>query len=191
MLKKIMMASLAVGALAFNAPGALADDPPEFGCNFRSVHQEDATGQNFEGAAWGYVVHAEGGNVSIRCEIRVNGSPASTTPTGTGTDGAATTSGRVTFQAGDTDIVTLVAYYTTEHGSGSRVYPTAVTQVPPQEVIDLINDVVIEYVDPALCDILKLLAGTYGPVFINEQGDVYVNGAPEWDCPPYDIWPPA
>ncbi len=187
MLKKIAMASVAVGALALNAPAALADEP-QFGCNFRSVHQEDATGQNFEGAAAGYVVHT--GPVTIRCEVRVNGAPASSTDTGSGS-GAATIAGRITFAAGDTDVVTFHAIATTEHGEHVKDYATTLIQVPPQEVIDLINSVVIEHVDPPLCNVLKSLAGTHGPVYINDQGDVYVNGSPEWDCPPYDIWPPS
>ncbi|HWL38378.1 MAG TPA: hypothetical protein VNQ77_19475, partial [Frankiaceae bacterium] len=45
-------------------------------------------------------------------------------------------------------------------------------------------------VDKVICPALALLTGTYGPVFINAQGDIYIDGAPFWDCPPYDvIWP--
>lgn len=212
LLKKLMMAGLAAGALALNAPAAVAD-APTFDCNFNSLHQEDATGQNYEGVAWGYVHHAGGGPVSIRCYITVNGTPASSTPTGTG-DTAATTAGRVTFAAGETDNVLLWAEVTTVHGTINQPYPTSTTQIPPQEVIDLlidiatlideqlapvwdeINNLVIQHIDPALCDLLKMFPGTYGtppgPVItINAQGDVFIDGEPFWDCPPYDLFPPA
>lgn len=43
----------------------------------------------------------------------------------------------------------------------------------------------VEYLDPATCDLLKLLPGGYGPVVINSHGDVYVDGKLFWDCPPY------
>ena len=48
----------------------------------------------------------------------------------------------------------------------------------PQEVIDVIGDE---------CPVLASLAGTYGPVTINGEGDVYIDGEPFWDCPPYNI----
>lgn len=47
--------------------------------------------------------------------------------------------------------------------------------------------------DPAACAVLKALAGSYacGTIVINSQGDVYVNGETQYDCPPYDGWQPA
>src|SRR5688500_11155395 len=77
-LKKIITAALAAGALALNAPVALAD-APVYDCNFNSVQQADATGQNYEGAAWGWAVHPDGGNVTIRCYVTVNGTEVSST----------------------------------------------------------------------------------------------------------------
>ncbi len=145
MLKKILTASLAAGALALNAPVALAD-APVYDCNFNSVQQETATGQNYEGAAWGFAVHAEGGPVSIRCFITVNGTEVTSTPTGTGS-GAATTQGRVTFAATETDVVVLWAEVTTVHGTTSTPYQTTNTQIPPQEVIDVLNAVFDTFAD--------------------------------------------
>ncbi|HVF04250.1 MAG TPA: hypothetical protein VNA20_05370 [Frankiaceae bacterium] len=41
--------------------------------------------------------------------------------------------------------------------------------------------------DPPICAVLKLFAGRwFGVVVITSQGDVYVNGAPLYECPPYD-----
>ncbi len=206
MFKKILTAALAAGALALNAPVAQAD-APRFDCSFDSVQQDTATGQNYEGAAWGYIAHAEGGDVTIRCYIAVNGVEASSTPTGTGSNGAAVTSGRVTFAATDTDSVQLCAEYTSPHASDNVCFESTSTQIPPQEVIDLLislfetidatlapvwstlTDIEKTYIDPTLCDVLDGIPGTYGPVTINTQGDVFIDGEPFWDCPPYDLFP--
>ena len=42
--------------------------------------------------------------------------------------------------------------------------------------------------DYAACPALAAMAGSYGVVTINSQGDIYVDGEPTWDCPPYDIY---
>ena len=48
-----------------------------------------------------------------------------------------------------------------------------------------------EIVDGAVCPVLAALAGTYGGpppvpvIFINSQGDVWVDGEGQYDCPPY------
>lgn len=168
MLKKLMLASLAAGALALNAPAALADNPT-YDCNFNAVQQDDATGQNFEGTAYGYAYHTSGGTVTIRCYLTVNGTEVSSTPTGSG-DPAAFTQGRVTFQAGDTDVVLLWAEVTA-HGTTTRTsYPTSTSQLPPQEVIDVIDDIfgiiadVTKPADVIICGGLQA-AGT--PALIN------------------------
>ena len=187
MFKKIMMAGLAVGALALGAPAAHADDPT-FDCNFNSVQQEASTGQSFEGAAYGYVVHAGDAGATIRCYIAVNGSEVSSTPTGTGV-----TAGRLTYSAGDTDVVTFHAEVCTSHGCSTHDYETVRQQIPPQEVIDalnavidLLNDNVFSQIDPTLCPLLAGLAGTYGPVTIGADGDVSIDPLGLiWDCPPY------
>ena len=200
MFKKIMMAGLAVGALALGAPAAQADDPT-FDCNFNSVQQEASTGQSFEGAAYGYIVHAGDASATIRCYIAVNGGEASSTPTGTGV-----TAGRLTYSAGDTDVVTFHAEYCTSHGCTTHDYETVRQEIPPQEVWDLlfalaetldaalapvfdaITNIEKTVIDPAVCPVLAGLAGTYGPVTINAQGDIFIDGEAFWDCPPYDIF---
>lgn len=200
-MKKFLIAALLIGSALPGVSVATHDcDPQHFPpkpadcqinhCNYRAIQQEDATGQNFEGVAWGTAGDRNGGPVSVRCYTAVNGSEVSSTPTGSGIAFAAT-AGRLTYSAGETDVVTFHAEVCTTRGCFTDNYETERFQIPPQEVIDAINAIVIEHIDPALCSILDDLAGTYGPVVINEQGDIYVDGSPEWDCPPYDIWPPA
>lgn len=130
MLKRIMVAATAIGTVVFSAPVALADEPT-FGCSVQFQQYEPATGQSYEGAAWGYVIHAGDSSATVRCYIAVNGSEISSTPTGTGV-----TAGRVTFSAGDTDVVTLHAEVCTSHGCVIADFETSHSQIPPQEVID-------------------------------------------------------
>ena len=204
--KKIMMAGLAVGALALGAPAAHADDPT-FDCNFNSVQQEASTGQAHEGAAYGFVVHAGDTSATIRCYIAVNGGEASSTPTSVGV-----TAGRLTYSAGDTDVVTFHAEVCTSHGCFIHDYETVRQDVPPQEVWDLLfslaetldatlapvyaaidgvitllNDTVFSQIDPTICPVIGSLAPGAGPVVITSAGDISVDGIGVWDCPPYGV----
>ena len=139
MLKKILLAGIAVSALALNAPVAMADEPTG-NCGFESLQQEDATGQNYEGVAYGYAVHADGGTVTVRCYVTVNGTEQSSTVPGTGT-GVATTQGRVTFAAGDDDNVQLCTAITAHGVTKTECGDSTSSQIPPQEVIDAIDSV--------------------------------------------------
>ncbi|HVF06935.1 MAG TPA: hypothetical protein VNA20_19010 [Frankiaceae bacterium] len=189
MLRKLAAAAVAVGALALNASPAMAD-PPTYDCRLRAVQQDDVTGSTYEGVLAGVIVHDSA--VTIRCYITVNGVQADTTPTGTGT-GVAVTQKQVSFLAGDTDTVRLCIQWSAGTG-GTTCVPVVPPQVPPQVVYDTIDGVLWQVwpIVPSICPYLKRLAGTWGTppgpvVFINSQGDVYVDGEPQWDCPPYDI----
>jgi hypothetical protein len=48
-------------------------------------------------------------------------------------------------------------------------------------------DDVAQAADAVTCPVLASLAGDYGAIVINAQGDVFVAGEPFWDCPPYDL----
>ncbi len=186
MFKKILTAALAAGALALNAPVALADDPV-YDCNFNSVQQETATGQNYEGVAWGYATHPGGGTVSIRCYITVNGSEVASTPTGTGT-GAAFTQGRVTFAATDSDNVLLWAEVTTDHGTTNHPYETTHTQIPPQAVLDVLDsvfDTIADVTKPADAVICLALKTAGAPAVVNAATSVTGIYMDADDC---DIW---
>lgn len=82
-------------------------------------------------------------------------------------------------------ICTVLQYGPTPVESCSGVASSL--QVPPQEVVDLLDTLLAGFVDPLLCPVLRTVA----PVVVNTllvvdtQGDVYVNGALFYDCPPY------
>ena len=194
MLKKIMMAGLAVSALTINAPAASADHH-QFNCRFNALTQATATGQDtWEGVAQGYVIGNSGEAVSIRCVVKVNGVQRAATDWGSGTT-YATTQGRVTYTRTLTEVTQLCAEWTLSGTPGSHCFSTTTTQIPPQEVYDLVIDPVFDilialeeqlwtqYLDPLyqnhvrpierlidqqLCDELAAANGTYGPIEIKE-----------------------
>lgn len=198
MLKKIMLASLAVGALALNAPAASADHQ-DAGCSFDSLNQTTVTGQTYEGAAVGYVVGDPGETVTVSCVIYVNGTPVSATPPGTGTTGA-TTQGRVTFTATDTDAVTICAEGTATHPYKECANSTHTTFPPPEVVaaLDTVFDLIADGtagLDPLICDALKaagvpgLVNGTTATTGLSldaDDCDIYLNGERLIDFVPYD-----
>lgn len=184
LLKKMLLVAAATSALALNTPVAHAD-PATGDCGFESVQQTDTTGQNYEGVAYGYAVHADGGEVTVRCYVTVNGSEEDSTDPGSGT-GVATSAGRVQFAATDTDNVQLCAEVTAHGETTTNCGDSTNTQIPPQEVIDLINSILV-LVDPTICQALAAVAGNYGPIVIDGEGDVYLNGVLWYDCPPYVI----
>jgi hypothetical protein len=77
--------------------------------------------------------------------------------------------------------------------------PSPCTCPPPQlplmdqinALLTAINDATIAYVDPQVCPVLAANAGSYGPVTIMPDGDVYLVDplnlglSPAYDCPPY------
>jgi hypothetical protein len=183
MLRKTLVAAAAAALLA--PPAALAGPPATSDCSFQSVAQEQATGGVYEGAAAGYVVAGPADTVAVSCVLYVNGTRVATTPTGTGV-GAAATAGRLTFAAGDTDVVHLCRVVTV-NGSTEEICFDHYDPYPWWLLDELWPDPTV--LDPAVCPVLASLAGEYGPVTVNGQGDVFVAGEPQWDCPPYDIWP--
>lgn len=87
------------------------------------------------------------------------------------------------------DLVTVCADYTSDHGSGT-VCNSHSGPFPPRVVYDTVNDALTQVwaiVDPPVCAALTPLRPGVGPVHITSEGDVYVNGEPTWDCPPYGM----
>ena len=195
MLKKILMASLAVGALAFNAPAAMA--ATQGGCGFDSVQNETATGQNYEGVAYGYAVDDTGASVTIKCYITVDGTTApGAIVTGTGT-GVAVAGGPISFEAADgadVELCTQINNGTPDCGDSTN------TQIPPQEVIDAIDSVfqliadATAGLDPIICGALQtagapaLINGTTSVTTISmdaDDCDLYLGGEQLIDFVPY------
>lgn len=164
-LMRKLIAPVLLGIVAASAgmPAASAASHAQVSCRFNTVAQEDATGgqDTFTGAAYGFVASTTvGESVSIRCWVRVDGSEADSTAVSTGVTAAAT-SGQVTYTATDTQDVDLCADYTAGSESGTICVETTTTQIPPQPVIDAINqvfDIIAEAtagLDPILCGVIR------------------------------------
>lgn len=209
-MKRLILAALLAGSVAVPGAGAYADHCPEppsvpdpacelehdvrAGCGFDSVQQDTATGQNYEGAAYGYAANTTGGPITVRCYITVNGVPAAagSTPVGAGA-GVATTAGPISFEAAtgaDVEMCTEVNGTTIECGDSTN------TQIPPQEVIDLIV-FITSIPDPLICPIIEDIAdlGVEVPGVLEfgdpsdptgDPADIYLAGDLFWDCPPYE-----
>lgn len=104
MLRKLVVAVLVAGSLVAVNPAPALAAAPTGDCAFHSVQQDDATGQNYEGVITAYAIDPDGRPISVRCYVTVNGTEVSSSPTGSGVGFAAAT-GRITFSAGDTDVV--------------------------------------------------------------------------------------
>ena len=193
MIKKILIASLAAGALAFGAPAAHADHI-QFDCGFDTIAQEDVTGgqDTFTGVAYGFAASSTPGeSVEIVCYVEVDGSPAtSTAGDGPGTQ-VDTYSQQVTYTATDTQDVDLCAdVYVWVNGTrvlhAHVCFETTTTQIPPQEVIDLLI-LITSIPDPLLCpELVKLQNSDVPPLIdIRSDGDLYILGEWIWDCPVY------
>jgi hypothetical protein len=57
---------------------------------------------------------------------------------------------------------------------------------PGGDILDEVDEVFIDYVDPVLCPVLAEHAGTVGPVTIQPDGDVSIADGEWWLCPPYE-----
>jgi hypothetical protein len=165
------------------------------GCTFNANSQAQVTQPNtYVGylAARVTTTHADAPHAAtVDCYLYVNGVAVdhlfvAGTPAGVEA-GAKTT----TFVAAPADVVSLCTTVTYNNGSGpvDTFCGNAITiQIPPQAVIDLLNGTL----DPLLCPILASLAGTYGPITIDNTGDVTINPDPLglnpiYDCPPYVV----
>jgi hypothetical protein len=217
MLKKLMLAGVAVGMMALNAPIAHAA-VVRSGCGFDSVSQVTVTGETtFTGGAYGYAVFDDSNTHTLRCYITVDGSEVSggSTPTDTGAT-FLHVQGEVSYSAAEG---ASVEECTEIDGSTVSCSTADETQVPPQEVLDAIDTVFavlltvaetvdgvlapvyaaldsaeINYLDPIICQVLRAAApGIPGVIDITPEGDTTIAVlGPFWDCPPYgNLFPPA
>ena len=203
--RRVFGALLLGAALTVGAPPALAGDDSyvEGRCGFRAVSQGgDETWTGMVDATVVLLSRTHGNVVAatVTCELVVDG-VVRDLASGSGA-GVVAFAAPISFDASDTAVVELC----TRVDFLSDATPTRRTcltsrnqsQAPTQELIDMWSwilgstNVVWPVVDPVVCQVLRALAPGAGDVTINEQGDVYVGGEPQWDCPPYDIWgPPA
>jgi hypothetical protein len=203
MLKKLMLAGLAVGMTALNAPVAHAA-VVRAECGFDAAAQATVTGggaqATFTGAAWCVVTFDDGNGHTVRGYITVDGVEQASTPTASGSV-VVIAAGQVTYNAPEGSTVDLC---TEIDGVTVSCGPADEQQIPPQAVIDLLDTVfatldsvlipIEEQLDPTICTLLKAAApGIPGVVDITPEGDTTVVGVgPFWDCPPYgNLFPPA
>ncbi|HVF06311.1 MAG TPA: hypothetical protein VNA20_15825 [Frankiaceae bacterium] len=158
-------------------------------CRLFATQNDDATGQVFQGFVQGSTAVADVSTVSVRCRVTVNGVTVAATPKGTGA-GASTTFAQVSFGADETDVVRLCSDVSDGHSSRTTCSAATFTSVPGQATADLVAALAAQLgpiADPIACALLSGLAGNYGAVVVNAQGDVFVNGEAVLDCPPYDL----
>ena len=130
--------------------------------------------------------------ITVQCDLWVNGVFNSTVLTASGT-GIAVNGTAFNRPGFATDVLTLCTVVTIGGPPSTSCRNVVVVPVPPQEVQDLLNaavdtvDGVVKQLDPAICAFLAALApGVPGVADITPDGDVYVNGQPVYDCPPYN-----
>jgi hypothetical protein len=178
--------ALLAGLLGVAAPAARAGDDSRYlgSCGFDSLSQPTVTGDSYQ-----YT-----GAVYATCTIEVNGVPAWSSYPASGA-GAIVLADRADYTAADTDVVRLCTTvdYTSDWTPTATHCPGATNlQMPPQPVIDLIDYVVglggwlpWQHVDQLACPAFGALAPGADPVQVTPEGDVYVYGERQWDCPPY------
>lgn len=203
-MRKLLTAALAAGTLVLGAPVAAAAGPYDYhgGCGF---HATTAVGSG-QNAVTGVlhalaVVFSLGGTdnpvaATIECDVRVDGGTAATLTV----SGVTVLAGAQPkeIRAADTSLVEVCETVTFPDSSviqGCEELPDAAPggtlEGQPEEmlrnVVVLVRDLKSTHVDPAACPGLAALAGEYGPLRVNEQGDVFLREDPAWDCPPYDV----
>jgi hypothetical protein len=189
-MRVLLLAGLAAAVLPLTAAPAVADHV-DAQCRFETVKQATITGTRSAGVAYGFVV-ARGDTPAIRCAVFVDGVEMSSTPYGPATHDVAATAGSVSYESDPAQYVQLCPVVTTvAHGERTYCPYPRVPQLPPQEIVDLVNGVFETYsedVEPYLCNALADLAPGYPPVGIRPDGDLYVNGEFVYDCPPWEPW---
>lgn len=201
-----LVAGVGVGGGTSAAVASTAGDTLHGGgCGFNTDQQQAVTaGQNvgeiYEDSATLGPDHKPTG-ATVECWIAVNGVKVDSTDLVASGFGVQANAKQISFAAGDADFVMLCQ--TVTYADGSVEPPCdepcggAECQFPPQWILDLlnaafttVNDAEIAYVDPAVCPQLVKLAGSYGPITVTAEGDVFVAdpfglAGKEYDCPPY------
>lgn len=179
--------ALALAVLASTVQPAHAS-PPVIDCGYEAVAQRRVTGgrETFTGVMYGYAAaEAPGAALSVRCYVAVDGVEVATTPTGTGR-AAAATAGQVTFTATETQQVDVCGEWSSGTEGGTACWVCACAQIPPQEVLDVVDQVVGEHLPvplpAAACDELPARLPHSQLAYVAASGDVWVAGLHVFDC---------
>jgi hypothetical protein len=196
-MRTISVATALATALSLPAPPASASHEHVF-CRMVGASPGVAMGQyTYESVLSGYVLGSPGEVVAVRCVVRVNGAVTGATDWATGTT-AAVSAGRVSFVRTLTQQLHYCAQYTlASEGSREVCWDTQTLQVPPQELVDLMDELKDRAFDPAICAVLESLIGNYEFIVVQRGAadsnghagpDAYLkfpNGLviPVYDCP--------
>lgn len=196
--------SLCVGALALPpAANAVTADVIHGGCGYNTDQNATLTGGQNAGTIYDLSVTTTGDtpprpiDATVSCWITVNGVQAPGTRFSYSGAGVQAGADHISFATTDGDRIDMCQSVAYADGTTDTQCPVPVDDsLPPQRVIDalnnafgLLNDALVSFVDPVLCPVLVSLSGTYGPVTIAADGDVYVPDplgliGPAYDCPP-------
>lgn len=209
-MRRVLLASIALGAGVLFAPAAHASNPDVFrgDCFYDTIEGPPNTGdQAYEGVIGDRSITTTGDSpptpigATVTCWIEINGGVAPGT-----THSYGDIAGIPGVQAG-ADVVTLSAFPGDSWALCHRVdFADATTQsecespieiqLPPEcegcSVIGMVLDAWVTYLDPIVCPELAQRAGSYpGGVTVDPTGDVSVPDPlglglnPIYDCPPY------
>jgi len=217
--KKAALGALAATVMAMVTPMTSASADPgdtlKGGCGFNTDQNAVVTNGQNQGVIYVAALSQEASGApstaTVACWIDVNGVEQPGTRITKTDNGVIADSAQITFSSVDGDQINECQQVTFADGStwtaadgnvGVDCPAADEFEIPPpiffdtlDTIFDAVNGVLIAVVDPVICPVLKTLAGTYGPVEINSEGDVIVNDplgliGKVYDCPPYDP-PPA
>lgn len=200
-MKRILVVTLALVAGATVAPTAAnataAEDRIRGGCGFVSDDTVAfATGQEtFHGViddVSATTTRLLPTDATVTCWIDVNFVEAPGTRFSYSGFGVQAGADRISYTAAPGDIVVECQSVTFADGATQTGCPAALGPfiLPPPVVTDLIDDSWAWVISPVACPLLADLAGTYGPVTVAADGDIYVPDPlgvglnPVVDCPP-------
>lgn len=120
--------------------------------------------------------------VSAECRISVNGGPAVTIVSASGTAVAAG-AGTLGYEADPDDVITTCEVVVVG-GNRHEACSTPGSSTYPQTLQDLIDHVFVT-ADAALCPAFREVPPGVPGVEVREDGDLHVAGEWFWDCPPF------
>lgn len=209
-MRRALVAAVAFGSAVLGTPAAHASTSNVLhgNCFFESSSAADSAGNDNVGALGNLSFTTTGDSppaligATVTCWIDVNGVPAPGTSHSYG-DGMPVQAGAdpIAFEAARDDFVNVCESVAFADGTTDELCEAdAPIGFPPQEVVDVIT-AVVDYVDgtvcchdpePVSCPVLSVLAGNYGPISIEPEGDIDISDPlglglnPVWDCPPYE-----
>lgn len=212
-MKKLLLATLATGVVAtsFVTPAYAAHGPDGRKCSYNA--QTDPSPEAPPDTMLGQINAGPlAGSGTVTCTIQIDNPLHSgtnlVTETASGTDVVIMDPRQVTYVSPENSQDYLCTAWTNADGSGTVYWDVpsgtwshdpntaqcgAATQVSTGPAIDLLNELIFEPLDEHLCPLLILLAqtapvgtGPADPLWLDpEDGDVYLLGTREWDCPEY------